>query len=71
MNTTLKDWLGGIIAAVSGGAGSALSAAFVDPSDFNFDTGLEKLVKVAAVSAFITLLAYLKQRPLPGVSENK
>ena len=71
MNTTFKDWVGGVIASVSGGAGAAISTVMVDPSDFNFDTGSDKLIKVAVVSAVITLLAYLKQRPLPGVEGQK
>jgi hypothetical protein len=58
-------WGRGLIAAIIGGAVSSLSVWTIDPADFNFDTGIVKLAKVAFVSALMNAAVYLKQHPIP------
>ena len=55
----------GLGAAVIGGASNAITLLLVDPGSFNFDTGLDRLWKVAAVSAILSAAFYLKQSPIP------
>ena len=65
--STLKDWIGGLISAASGGLSGALGANFADPKNFGIDNP-KKLAIVAVFSAIVPVLAYLKRRPLPGVT---
>lgn len=68
MNTTAYQWLGGLLSAISGAVGSGLGVMLVDPQDFNFQTGLHKLLVVGAASAVVAVLNYLAKSPLPGWS---
>ena len=60
-----KLWLRGLIAAVINGASSTLAVMVIDPLDFNLETGLLKLGKVAFVSGLMGAFIYLKQHPDP------
>lgn len=60
-----KLWLRGLLAAIISGACNSLAVWTIDPADFNFDTGLVKLLKVAAVSSLLGAALYLKQHPDP------
>lgn len=64
-------WLKGLAAAAIGGVSTAILAMVVDPLTFNVDTGLSKLLKVAAVSALVNVAMYLKRSPLPGVPPDR
>jgi hypothetical protein len=70
MGNTFKDWIGGIISALSGGMSGALGGAFADPADFNIVTpeARRRLLTLAIFGAAPALLSYLKRRPLPGQS---
>lgn len=76
MDKDAFNWTGGLISAVSGAAGGALSGSLgpmlADPKDFNLGTGLHAVLVVAGVTALITtviaLLNYLAKSPLPGWS---
>jgi len=61
-----KLWLKGLGSAIIGGAASAVTVTVVDPTNFNLDTGLQKLGMVALVNAIIAAALYLKQSPLPN-----
>ena len=63
--TDWRTWLRGLAAAVIGGAANAVTLMVVDPTQFNFDSGLPALWKVAAVSAILNAAFYLKQSPIP------
>jgi hypothetical protein len=57
----------GLVAAAIGGAVSTLMVALADPSAIKFDEqGLRHMGQVAGGGAFVTMLAYLKQSPLPS-----
>jgi len=66
-------WFTGIMGAfISGGAGSisaALGTMMVDPGDFNFSTGLHKLLLVMLISFLIpgltSMFKYLQLKPVP------
>jgi hypothetical protein len=59
-------WLKGLIAALIGGAANGLAVRFVDAEHFNVDDGIGALLKITAVGAVVSVLAYLKQSPIPG-----
>lgn len=63
MNT--KAWLGGLIAAISGGAGGAIPPAFLDPEHF---ANWHRMASLAGIGAALSILHYLRQSPLPGVT---
>lgn len=58
-------WSRGLVAAILGGLAGGVSVWTVDPIDFNLESGLTKLCKVAFVNALISAAAYLKQHPDP------
>lgn len=63
--TDWRTWLRGLGAAVIGGAANAITLLVVDPASFNFDAGIDRLWKVATVSAILAAAFYLKQSPIP------
>ena len=63
-----KVWLKGLIAAAIGGAANSITTMVVAPDQFNFQSGIDKLASVAAVSALVSMAMYLKASPLPGSS---
>lgn len=66
-----KTWLHSLIAAAIGGATSAVTAAYVVPSAFDFShDGVQKLGKVAAGGALLAVLALLKQSPINNNPNN-
>ena len=62
---TLLGWLHGLLSAAINGAAGAVSVIIVDPADFNFTDGKEKLTMVALAMALVQLALYLKDKPLP------
>lgn len=58
-------WLKGLVAAIISSAASAVTVAIIDPTDFNFTTGLSNLLAVIGASALVGAALYLKQSPLP------
>ena len=69
---TIKDyrvWLRGMAAAGIGGAANSIAVMIVDPVNFNIWEGLPNLGTVAGLSAVVSVAMYLKQSPLPGVSQ--
>ncbi len=66
-----KDWLGGLIAAIATALSASTGATMADPQVFNIwsPEGRQKMLVVAVMAAWPAVLAYLKQRPLPGVVE--
>ena len=62
---TLLQWLHGLLSAAINGAAGAVSVIIVDPIDFNFTNGKEKLTMVALAMALVQLALYLKDQPLP------
>jgi hypothetical protein len=73
MTKNTKLWLHGLLAALIGGGASAVSGGFanlvVDPKDFNLSGGLGHLFETMGVmfvvAAVMSVVAYLKQSPLP------
>lgn len=63
----MKTWFKGLISAATGGVAATMGTMIADPDNFNFTgSGLKKIGIVAAFSAFVSVLNYLKQSPLPG-----
>ena len=58
-------WLRGLISAGIGGASTAITTMIVAPDTFNLETGKQKLIAVAGVSAIVAVANFLKQSPLP------
>ena len=58
-------WLKGLLAAIIGGAANSVVLMIADPMTFNLQTGLNKLITVAIVSAIVSAAMYLKESPLP------
>lgn len=58
-------WVRGLVAAVISGVSNSVVLMAIDPLDFNLETGLVKLGKVAAASGIVGLFLYLKQHPDP------
>jgi hypothetical protein len=61
-----KLWLKGLGSAVIGAFANSITVMIVDPQNFNLQTGLNKVLSVAIVSAIIAAAMYLKQSPLPN-----
>jgi len=65
-----RVWLYSLISAGIGGAASALGGAVVAPSVFNFTPGgLQKLGELALFGFAVPVISYLKQSPLPPLSQ--
>ena len=63
--TDWRTWLRGLAAAAIGGAANAVALLVVDPTEFNFDAGFDRLWKVSLISAILNAAFYLKQSPVP------
>ena len=60
----LKAWLHSLAAAAISAFATSVTAAIVDPSNFNFTlAGFERLAAVGGLSAIVAVLALLKQSP--------
>lgn len=60
-----KLWLRGLLAAVIAGASSGVTLIAIDPLDFNLETGLVRIGKVALIMALVGMGLYLKKHPNP------
>jgi hypothetical protein len=66
----LKIWLHGLAAAAISAFASAASGAIALPAVFTFDkAGLVNMAKLAAVPAMLAVFAYLKNSPIPTLSQ--
>lgn len=67
LNTPLRVWLRGLVAAAVNSAASSITVLIVDPNDFNpFGEGsVSKLAAVVIVGAIFGAALYLKEHPLP------
>lgn len=65
----MNKWLKGLLSAIIGGAANSITVMVVEPTSFNLQEGLSKLLSVAAVSAIVAAAMYLKQSPLPVEEE--
>jgi len=65
----MNKWLQGLLSAIIGGAANSITVMVVEPTSFNLQEGLSKLLSVAAVSAIVSAAMYLKQSPLPVKEE--
>jgi len=65
----MNNWLKGLLSAIIGGAANSITVMVVEPTSFNLQEGLSKLLSVAAVSAIVSAAMYLKQSPLPTKEE--
>lgn len=66
---TLKAWLHGILAAFISTFATSLSGALALPTVFNMShDGICNMVKMAGLPAILSVLAILKQSPLPTLS---
>lgn len=65
LNTPLRVWLRGLIAAAVSAASNAVTVMIVEPQHFNMQDGLGKVGQVALVSAIVGAALYLKQHPVP------
>ena len=66
MDTFLK-WFYGLLAAAIGGAATALGGITLMSETFNFThAGWINIGKIAVAGAWVPVLAYLKQSPVPG-----
>ncbi len=66
MRKIVHIWLKGLISATVSGVAGSIGPMVAAPNEFNFGTGLSKLLTIAAVSGLIGLVNYLKDSPLPG-----
>jgi hypothetical protein len=66
----LKIWLHGLAAAAISAFASAASGAIALPTVFTFDkAGLVNMAKLAAGPAMLAVFAYLKNSPIPTLSQ--
>lgn len=72
----IEKWLYGIASAFIGGGASAITSGLtsmgIDPEHYNLNSGLKHVLVLAGanfvVGGTITMMAYLKQSPLPQVN---
>lgn len=73
MNTKTKLWIHKLLAALIGGGASAVTSSFaasaIAPDKFNLSGQFMDTLKLASVTfamnAFLSVMFYLKQSPLP------
>lgn len=63
---SVKVWLYGLMSSVISGACQSVAVMFVDPKDFNFAEGRQKLLMVFGAAALFALINYLAKHPLPA-----
>lgn len=63
--TGWQYWLKGLVAALINGSASGVVLIIADPSTFNIDTGLKKLLTTSALLGILAAANYLKQHPVP------
>lgn len=69
---TVEVWAKGLLAAVVHAAATSVSALIVTPDSFDHSAaGWTHLAIIALVSAVLGAAGYLKQSPIPGVTETE
>ena len=63
--TGWRYWIAGLVAAVVNGFASGIVLIIADPSTFNIETGLKKLLSTSALLGLLGAANYLKQHPVP------
>ena len=67
---TIEKWVYGLLSAAIGAAGGAIPLIIIAPLTFNMTgPGLVKLGEACAAEALIAAGLYLKQSPLPPISQ--
>lgn len=61
-----KLWLKGLISAAISSASSVVAVMIADPTSFNLETGLRRVLTVATITAIVGIANYLKQSPVPN-----
>lgn len=69
LNRSVRVWVRGLVAAAVAAGSNAITVMIVEPAHFNMADGLDKVGKVALVSAIVGAALYLKEHPLPTVEE--
>jgi hypothetical protein len=65
----IKVWLHGLAAAAISAFASAASGAIALPNVFTFDrNGFINMAKLATVPALLAVFAYLKNSPIPALT---
>jgi hypothetical protein len=68
----MKVWLHGLAAAAISAFASAASGSIALPSVFTFDrNGFINMAKLATMPALLAVFAYLKNSPVPALTESK
>jgi hypothetical protein len=68
----LKGWLHGLAAAVVSSFATAASGVLALPTVFTLDrNGFTNMIKLAIPAAMLAAALYLKQSPVPPLSEEK
>ena len=60
-------WLKGLLSVAISSAAGGVAQIVVDPSTFNFHSGMGKLAEVCGALALVHCAGYLQNSPLPGV----
>lgn len=63
---SVKVWLYGLVSAVVSSAAGCVAMMAIDPNTFNLQSGLPKLLQVAAALGIIAMFNYLQKHPLPA-----
>jgi hypothetical protein len=62
----IKHWIFGLCSTGISAAANSITVCVIDPTTFNFSTGIHNVLSVAGVAALIAIANFLKQSPLPG-----
>lgn len=62
-------WFEGLVVAAITAAANTITTTIVAPEAFNFHAGLPHLMELCGVNILLSVAFYLKQKPLPGVTE--
>jgi hypothetical protein len=66
-----KTWLHGLGSAFVGGGANVVATMAIDPEDFNISAGMHKVLTLWLASGLISAALYLKQSPLPQLSQGE
>jgi hypothetical protein len=64
-NNNIGHWIYGLCSTGISAAANSITVCIIDPTTFNFQTGIHNVISVAGVAALIAIANFLKQSPLP------
>lgn len=64
-----RTWLRGLIGAIIGGGANAITVMVVEPKSFNLEAGWPALWHFTLISALVSAALFLKQSPVPPISD--